>query len=107
MIEFILGLHNFLLLTLGLNVELKTVSVVFPSRVSGILSKAADLKRVRREKLLRRTRFNTDYYSNRVPTALEQLIPGIMAPCTSKDVVEEFVVNSSPLSLNRKVPLAT
>jgi len=52
MIEFILGLHNFLLLTLGLNVELKTVSVVFPSRVSGILSKAADLKRVRREKLL-------------------------------------------------------
>ena len=107
MIEFIFSLHNFLLLTLGLNVEPKTASVVFPSRVSGILSKAAHFKRVRREKLLRRTRFNTDYYSNRVPTALEQLIPGILTPFTSKDVVEESVVNSSPLPLNRKVPLAT
>jgi hypothetical protein len=68
-------LHNFLLLTLGLNVEPKTASVVFPSRVSGILSKAdAHLKRVRREKLLRRTRFNTDYYSMRVPTELAQLV---------------------------------
>jgi hypothetical protein len=106
MIEFILDLHNFLLLTFGLNVKPKTASVVFPSRVSGILSKAADLKRVRREKLLRRTRFNTDYYSNRVPTALEQPIPGRLTPCASKDVVEESVVNLSPLSLNRKVPLA-
>ncbi len=75
MIEFILGLHNFLLLSLGLNVEPKTARVVFPSRVSGILSKAAHFKRVRREKLLRRTRFNTDYYSMRVPTEVAQPVP--------------------------------
>ena len=75
MIEFVFGLHNFLLLSLGLNVEPKTARVVFPSRVSGILSKAAHLKRVRREKLLRRTRFNTDYNSMRVPTEVAQPVP--------------------------------
>jgi hypothetical protein len=82
MIEFVLGLHNFLLLTFGLNIEPKTVSVVFPSRVSGILSKAAHLKRVRREKLLRRTRFNTDYYSMRVPTAVAQPVPIKLSPAS-------------------------
>jgi len=47
MIEFVFGLHNFLLLTFGLNVEPKTASVVFASKVSGILNKAAHFKRVR------------------------------------------------------------
>ena len=92
MIEFILGLHNFLLLTLGLNLELKTASVVFPSRVSGILSKAgAQLKRVRREKLLRRTRFNANYYSMRVPTEVAQPLP-IKLSLALKTSTEALVV---------------
>ncbi len=95
MIEFILGLHNFLLLTFGLNVEPKTASVVFPSRVSGILSKAAHFKRVRREKLLRRTRFNTDYYSMRVPTPVAQPVP-IKLSLASKISIAAFARKRTP-----------
>ncbi len=77
------GLHNFLLLSLGLNVEPKTASVVSPSRVSGILSKAgAHLKRVRRDKLLRRTRFNANYYSMRVPIPVAQPVPIKLSPAS-------------------------
>ncbi len=102
MIEFVFGLHNFLLLSLGLNVEPKTAQVVFPSRVSVILSKAgAHLKRVRRDKLLRRTRFNADCYSMRVPTPVAQPVP-IKLSFASKISTAALVVKPLPLPLSFK-----